>query len=674
MRATLPLRLLAAVCVAMGLYPLANTLRGGSIPWWDVAVHEWATRGLSVALVAVLVSVLAGQRVDAVMDRAMAALSRPSSKTFGRTIAIVAFAASAVVSIYCFARQPFTTDEMVQQWHARILLSGRLVAVPEPLREFFNTAQVLDQGGHWYSHYPIGAPAFIAAGMAVGATWLVNPLLLGVAAASLYHFLATAFDERAARVTSALFVLSPMVLIMAGSQMNHVPALTFTLLALAALAKWERAVDHLSRKRYAAITGASLGMVFLVRPLDGALVGAVVFVFQLWCLARDRGRWRSIPVQIGAGSIPLLLLLVANWRTTGQPLLFGYEALYGKTHTIGFHVDPNGEMHTPMRGIAYVSGYLMRMSRYLFEWPLPGLAFVVAGLVALRRPSRWDVVLAMLIAVFLAAYVAYWGDAFFAGPRFLYTVVPAFVYFAARAPAAVTVSTPVVRRAVVLVIPMCVLTAWSLPSGVSSATARVAMYHDQRTKLKTDVEAQVKRAGLHDALVFVNEGWRGRLLARLRVLGFSSFRAERLVSTLDACALETALDAEDTLPARSLDERAQRVVAAAGAAGPAQPAPGLQADQAIALVPGSRPTDRCVREFQHDAMGTMAFPLFLARQHVDDDGRIGGDVVFVRDLLDRNDLLRERFAGRTWYRYRAPRSLDDTTPAFVRYDTWGQTP
>jgi hypothetical protein len=392
-------------------------------------------------------------------------------------------------------------------------------------------------------------------------------------------------------------------------------------------------------------------------------------------MARAPERWRSLPAQIAAGSLPLLLLLVANWRTTGQPLLFGYEALYGRAHTLGFHVDPNGEMHTPVRGLGYVSGHLMRMSRFLFEWPLPGLAFVIAGLVAIRRPSRWDVVLATLVVAFLGVYVAYWGDAFFAGPRFLYTVVPAFVYFAARAPNAIasSITLPMARRALVLLVPLCVLTAWSLPGGVSTATGRVTMYHEQRTKLKTDVEAQVARAGLHNAVVFVNEGWRGRLLARLRVLGVTSFGAERIVSSVDACALETALDAEDTLSARSPDERAERVIRSARAFGAAKPAPGLQADQAIALVPGSQPTDRCLREFQHDALGTMAYSLFLARQHVDDDGRIGGDVVFVRDLLDRNERLRERFANRTWYRYRAPRSLDDTAVAFVRYDRWGQT-
>jgi hypothetical protein len=309
------------------------------------------------------------------------------------------------------------------------------------------------------------------------------------------------------------------------------------------------------------------------------------------------------------------------------------------------------------------------MSRFLFEWPIPGLVFVVAGLVAIRRPNRWDVVLAALAALFLGVYVAYWGDAFFAGPRFLYTVVPAFVYFAARAPGAIAslVSFPHARRALVLVVPLCVVTAWSF-RGVSSGSARIALYHEQRTKLKTDIEGQVDRAGLHDAVVFVNEGWRGRLLARLRVLGWTSFRAERIVGTVDACALEMALDAEDTLPARSTAERAQRVVRTAEAAGLAKPAPGLQADQSISLVPGSRPTDRCLREFEHDQAGTMAYSLFLARQHVGPDGRIGGNVVFVRDLLDRNELLRDRFGKRAWYRYRAPRSLDDTAPAFVPYE------
>jgi hypothetical protein len=270
--------------------------------------------------------------------------------------------------------------------------------------------------------------------------------------------------------------------------------------------------------------------------------------------------------------------------------------------------------------------------------------------------------------VFLAGYGAYWFDGFFAGPRFLFTAVPAFVYFAARAPVSVVqaLRPPILRRAALLIVPLCVISAWTI-SGVSSARDRVASYHEQRTKLKTDVEAQIARARLHDALVFVNEPWRGRLLARLRVLGLSQFRAERMLNAVDACALQTALDAEDTLTAHSASERAGRVLSRARAFGAAQVQPGAQADAVIALVPGSRPTPACLREFQQDTIGTIAYPIFLMRQRVGSDGRIGGDIVFARDLGERDGLLRPRFGARTWYRYRPPASLDDTSNVFMPY-------
>jgi hypothetical protein len=64
-------------------------------------------------------------------------------------------------------------------------------------------------------------------------------------------------------------------------------------------------------------------------------------------------------------------------------------------------------------------------------------------------------------------------------------------------------------------------------------------------------------------------------------------------------------------------------------------------------------------------MGTIAYPIFLAHQTVGSDGRVGGDVVFARDLGERNRFLRARFPNRTWYSYRVPRDLDDTTRVFL---------
>jgi len=668
------LRLFAAVCVVLGVVPLANLLTGGAaVPWWGQAVAEWEVRGLVVLAIATGLAVVLGARVDSGLARAQALLLRPPPRPFALLMAVLTFAAAAFLARYCFAGQPFTTDEMAQQWHARILLSGHLSAVPEAHREFFNTAPVFDRDGRWFSQYPVGGPALIALGLLFDVAWLVNPVLIGLATWSLYRFIAAAFDDLTARITTLLFALSPMVLIMAASQMNHVPVLSFTLLALASLAEWDRADDPARQRRHAAVAGVALGLVALVRPLDAAVVGAVVLGFAVWRARESRERRRSLVTQLLAGAVPVALLLWVNARTTGSPLLFGYEALNGPEHGLGFHVDPTGRMHTPEHGLVLISGYLMRLSRYLFEWPLPGVPVVIAGLLSLSRPSRWDVVLAALAAGVLGAYAAYWFDGFFAGPRFLFTAVPAFVCFAARAPGAVAASVrqPIARRAILLIVPLCVLATWLGPYGVSSARARVALFVDQRTKLKTDVEAQVERAGLRNALVFVNEGWRGRLLARLRVLGVSQFRADAIAGSVDACGLETALDAEDSLPATDT-ERAERVVRQAQAVGEARPVEGLPADRAIALVPGSTPTPACLGEFERDTAGTMPYALFLARQRVGRDGRVGGEVVFARDLGNRNELLRDRFGGRAWYRYRPAQGLEDTTTAFVPYGASGR--
>jgi hypothetical protein len=653
---------------ALGVVPLANLLTPGFVPWWELAVREWLFRGLLLLLLALVLARVLGARLDAWFARACELVLRPSPRVFAAAAALCAFVAAVAVAWYCFSGMPFTSDEMAQQWHARILLGGRLAAVPESMREFFNTAPVFDREGRWFSQYPVGGPAFIALGLLVGAAWLVNPVLLAVATWQLYGFLAGAFDDLTARLTTFLFLLSPMVLIMGGSQMNHVPAMAFGVIALAALGRWDRAENARAQRRHAAIIGAATAIVALVRPLDAAIIAVVIGGFQMGRAVTEPSRQRSLLVELIAGAIPLALLLWVNARTTGAPLLFGYEALNGPEHAIGFHLDPNGELHTPRRGLVLASGYLMRLSRFLFEWPLPAMLFIAAGLAALRRPSKWDALLAALAAAFVVAYGAYWFDGFFAGPRFLYTALPAFVYFAVRAPGALTAltSSSMVRRVVTLVIPLCVVTGWVGPAGVSSARARLASYHSQRTKLKTDVAAQIARAGLHDALVFVNDGWRARLEARLRVLGVSQFRAERILNTVDACALQSALDSA-ALSGGDGATRAEAAVRHAAAVGHAQLQPGLQADQAIALVPGFPPTPTCLREFTQDTIGTITYPVFLARQPLGDVGRIGGDVVFARDFGPRDESLRARFGDRAWFRYRPPRELADTSPAFIRY-------
>jgi hypothetical protein len=660
----------AGVLAVLGLLPVANLVSGTAyIPWWSAAWVEWFTVGTGVAAVAWGGAWLLGERLDRWAARVGTIVLGPSPRVFQALVAAGVFALTAAFAVYCFARAPFAQDEMAQRFHANILLGGRLFARGEPHPEFFSFTGVLDRDGRWYSAYPIGGPALLALGMALRSTWLVNPILTALTACGLYRFTAAAFGEGAARASALLFALSPFVLIMGASEMNHVGTLALATLALAALASWANAPDAQSAARAAALIGLAVGGMATIRPLDAVAVAAVVGLFQLAVLVRDRGRAPSLLWQLAVGALPLAWLLYANARTTGQPLLFGYEALYGPGHRVGFHVDPYGVPHTPTHGLIITSASLMRLNRFLFEWPLPGLAPILAGLVALRRPTRWDVLLCGLIGAILFAYALYWADSFFAGPRYLYTAVPAFLVFAARAPGLVAgaLAQGTLRRAVLVVVPLCLVYAWAVPTGVSSVQLRAYYYHAGRTKLKTDIASQLKAAHLRDALVFVHEGWRARLVARLRALGLTPGDADRMLDASDACQVQTALDAEETRTPVDVTGRRARLFTATRAVAPVRPVPGLQADQAILLAEGSVLTATCRQEIAADSLGITPYAPFLALATWEPDGSLGGPVVFARDFGARNERLRARFPGRAWLRYRARRGLEDTTAAFVRF-------
>jgi hypothetical protein len=660
----------AVVLAALGFVPVANLLGGGAtIPWWSAAVREWLVAGTAVALVSLGLGRVLGERLDRSMATVIGMVLRPSPRTFQFILALLVFTLTAAFSVYCFARKPFAQDEMAQRFHAQMLLAGRLFAVGEPHPEFFSITGVLDREGRWYSMYPIGGPALLAAGAALHAIWLVNPVLTAVTACALYRFAATCYGDGTARASALLFALSPFVLIMGASTMNHAGALALATLALASLAKWTTAADERGAARAAVVIGLAVGGIATIRPLDAAAVALAVGLFQLAVVARDRGRARFLVLQVLAGALPVAWLLYVNARTTGHPLLFAYDALYGTGQRLGFHVDPLGVLYTPVRALALTSANLMRLDRYLFEWPLPGLVPIVAALLLLRHPTPWDLLLVGLMVAVIGSYGLYWAaDSFFAGPRFLYTAVPAFVILAARAPGlfAETLRAGTLRRAALVVVPLCLCVGWLRPTGVSSVQMRAYYFHAGRTKLKNDIEAEVSAAHLTRALVFVHEPWRARLEARLRADGVTPGEASRILASSDACQVQMAVNEEDARESGDTAGRAARLRGAMRPQAPPRPVPGLQADATIFLADRVLP-DACRRELAADTMGTTPYAPFLVLARFDPDGSVGGPVVFARDLGARNELLRTRFPDRMWFRYRPRVSLEDTTTAIVPY-------
>ena len=180
--------------------------------------------------------------------------------------------------------------------------------------------------GRWYSQFPVGGPLVLALGYLIHAPWLVNPILGGLSAVAVYLFARHAYGETQGRVSGALFALTPVVLLMSASYMNHVPVLFLATTALATLAMWERGAHT---TLCAGIIGLALGAMATIRPLDAVVVSVVIGVFQVTAIRAGAGRARDLVVQATAGAVGVTPLLIANWRTTGGALHFGYEVLWG---------------------------------------------------------------------------------------------------------------------------------------------------------------------------------------------------------------------------------------------------------------------------------------------------------------------------------------------------------
>lgn len=591
------------------------------------------------------------------------------SRVFIIVACAIALALTLFFTWYSFGARPTTADEIAQLWHARMLLAGRLAMPADPNPEFFAIDNIIDRP-LWMSQFPIGGPAVLAIGVLLGVPWLLNPVLTALTALNVYTFARRAYGEALARAAVLVFALSPMVLIMGATYMNHTPTAWLVTLALAALPAWRGTDDPGKLRRAAALIGASAGAAVTLRPLDGVVVTAVIGLFALGVAVRDRPRARSLLIAIAAGAVPVALLLYANWRTTGNPLRFGYEVLWGANHSLGLHDDPTGNPHTAWRALLLGVKYAVQLNWIAMSWPVPILLIVGAGLLMSRRPNRWDVLLLAMFGAQLLVYAFYWHDGQFVGPRFLFAAVPALLILTARAAfIAGDRLRGAGRRVAMVLLPVCLGVSWLRTMPPFGVQALAVEFRESRTRLKVDPPREVMNGTVQNALIFVQEGTATRLLHRMWGIGVSRPNAARLLAMADGCSLLDAVRAEEQRAPADSAGRVDRILKSvrrfeSGPASPRLPDPNFRVSDTSFVTPA------CANEIAHDLQvkNTIAYGPMLLLNRFEDSDRVGGSAVYVMDLGERNQVLRGRFSDRHWFRYELPRGRPDTLPVLVPYD------
>src|SRR5262249_25147418 len=152
----------------------------------------------------------------------------------------------------------------------RYLAAGTLSMPPPPVADAFDIDLMHQVGDRYFSPVPPGWPGLLAIGVFLGAPSLVNPLLAGVSVLLTFGVVRRLYDARTACGVALLLAASPWFLFTSMSYMTHTATLAFALLAAWAILRSRETGVAL----WAGLGGAAIGVVSLIRPLDGVIVAA----------------------------------------------------------------------------------------------------------------------------------------------------------------------------------------------------------------------------------------------------------------------------------------------------------------------------------------------------------------------------------------------------------------
>ena len=631
---------IAGILIAAGsIVPLAIPFVGTTA---DTVLGTWRLWGWGL-LITLGVTALAqiGSRgaFAEVVQRWWARVRSMAPGRFDALVA-VAFAAGALAfTLLVFEGNPRNVDGFAQLFQARIFLTGRVWLPPPPELASFGTLHMILGPDRWFAQYPPGQSLILAGGLLLGAWWILLPLWAAALPLLVLRIGRWAGDEGTARLAALLLCVSPFALAVSGSEMSHLPAAVLA----AAAAACATAVGGRRATLAATGAGAALGLMTALRPLDAVAAAVPTGVILLMTARRPLS---TLALTAVGGIIGTLPTLWYNGATTGSWSMFGYTALWGPEHSLGFHAVPWGIALTPLRALGLTTLDLWQLNQYLLDVPFPMLVVAGAGLVVgRRRLVARDAVSVVGLLALVGLLFFYWHRDVFYGPRFLFSALPWIVLLVARGVA--LLAREGAPRPILRFVPAGLLVGFAVGS-VLLTPDRVATYRASTPSLNLHPDRTAADAGVTKAVILIPDGWGSRLIARMWGAGVPMRQSTRLYAHIDACTLEQVLDRADADPA--LRARIADVLDQAAARGRPGVRAGLTGDPALRLPPGVTLPADCAAELAFDRPGFVPFAPFLYLN----SAALDGPLVFARDLRDRNGPLRRRYPDRRFFRYAPP--------------------
>ena len=267
---------------------------------------------------------------------------------------------------------PIADDEATYVFIAKTLLQGRVVnPLPEDHTFFKNQFVVLNQAG-WYGKYPLGHPAVLALGEAVGLRFLVPAATVALAFLLTQAVGKRLFGRSEALLASCLLLASPQFVFTGATDLSQPTSCLFMMAGLLAMLK----IEETGRYRFYLAAGAAWGFGALVRPLPNGLF--LLAAAAVYLLQEPWRKWRTHPApraaRIAVAALPVaacgIFFLWVNGQQTGESLRTGYHEAHDDELGV-FLIDTTKLWFS-------LAGAFLRQNFWLFGWPVSFLLVLFA--------------------------------------------------------------------------------------------------------------------------------------------------------------------------------------------------------------------------------------------------------------------------------------------------------
>ncbi len=379
-------------------------------------------------------------------ERALARLARHRGLSI-TLVGLLAFVASATISLLVQMPDPWGHDEFSYLLAADTFAHGRLANPPHPLWIHFESFHILYQPTY-ASIYPPAQGLMLAVGQVVCGLPIVGVWLShALACATICWMLMAWMPPRWALLGGLLAVVHPTMLWWSQIYMGGSVAVFGGALLLGAL----RRVVEQPRPRDVSLMGLGIAVLVNSRLYEGTVLSVMCLGFFLFWFARYRGAGSRVVWPRIAAPLLLVLALTAawmgyyNWRVTGHPLLPPYilhGSQYGVWPTFLWqHPRPEPTYHHQVmrefyaklslvnyeyqRSLAGVASATVKKLRILLEGAFPfhvvGVPLIVLLIPLATMPwllkDRWMRLAGLICGGFVTALLlVFWTNVHYAAP------------------------------------------------------------------------------------------------------------------------------------------------------------------------------------------------------------------------------------------------------------------